>query len=78
MITITLAVITAVVIGLVQVAKLAGLPTQFAPLVAIVFGVLTALCLSFFQATTTVILNGVIIGLSAMGLYSGTKTTVGK
>jgi len=76
--TVTLGVITAVVIGVVQVAKQMGLPTKFAPLVAVLFGVIAAIGLSFFQATFAVIITGVIIGLSACGLYSGVKTTVAK
>lgn len=75
--TITLAVITAVVIGLVQVFKGLGLPAKWCPLAAIACGVLATLGLSLFEANFSVIMTGIIIGLTAVGLYSGTRATVG-
>jgi len=77
-IAVTLSLVTAVVVGVVQVAKTLGLPTRFAPLLAVVVGVLIVLGLSLFQATFSVILTGVVVGLSAVGLFSGVRATVGK
>ena len=76
--SITLAVITAVVIGLVQLAKKTGLPARWCPLLAVVLGVLGLSALTFFQPVTEVILTGIVIGLSAVGLYSGARATAGK
>lgn len=75
---ISLAVITAVVIALVEVAKKVGLPSRWAPVLSIVLGVVGLLSLTFFQPVTTVVFTGLVVGLSACGLYSGVKATVGK
>jgi hypothetical protein len=66
-----------VVIGLVEVAKRIGVPEKFAPLVSLILG----LGLSFlgFVANpdlASTIIGGIIIGLSAVGLYSGTKNVI--
>ena len=67
-----IAVYIPVVIGLIAVAKQTGLPTRFAPLAALVLGIaLTALTGTSWQAD---ILQGIITGLSAAGLYSGSLT----
>ena len=61
------------VIGLVQVAKTLGMPSKYAPLTAIIAGmVLIALTGETWQAS---IAQGLLVGLAASGLYSGTKTT---
>jgi len=63
-----------VVIGLVQVVKQIGLPTKFAPLASIVFG----LGLVTLTSVTwpVAIVQGIIVGLAASGLWSGSKTTL--
>ena len=76
-IAINYGVLVAVVIGLVEVAKRIGVPEKFAP----VFSVILGLGLSFlgFVANpdlVSTIVGGIIIGLSAVGLYSGTKNIV--
>jgi len=76
-IAINYGVLVAVVIGLVEVAKRIGVPEKFAPLVSLILG----LGLSFlgFVANpdlASTIIGGIIIGLSAVGLYSGTKNIV--
>jgi hypothetical protein len=75
---ITLTVVTAVDIGLVQLAKTAGLPTRWCPLLAVVLGIVGLLSLTFFQPVTEVIFTGIVIGLTSVGLYSGTRATAGK
>ena len=75
--TITIAVLVALTIGVTAFAKQLGMPTKFAPLVAVVFAILATLGLSMFEASTTVILTGLMVGLSACGLYSGTKAVAG-
>ena len=76
-IAINYGVLVAVVIGLVEAAKRIGVPEKFAPLVSLILG----LGLSFlgFVANpdlVSTIVGGIIIGLSAVGLYSGTKNIV--
>ena len=76
----SVAILSAITVGLVQVAKTMGLTKQYTPLCSVVIGV----CLSFL-AMPVVLLNvyqtafvGLIVGLSAVGLYSGVKNTAGK
>lgn len=73
----SLSVSIAVVVGLVEVVKRIGLPDRFAPLLSVLFGIGAAFA---FPAATPVVtvFTGVIIGLSASGLYSGTRAVAGK
>lgn len=64
----------ALILSLVQVAKGLGLPTKLAPVLAIVLGL--ALALGFNGILRDNIIAGLIWGLSASGLWSGTKSTV--
>lgn len=62
-----------VVIGLVSVAK-SYVSSKWAPLISLVLGIGTA----FFVPAATVgltVLQGILIGLAASGLYSGVKAT---
>lgn len=68
--------IVAVIIGLVQVAKTLGLPTQFAPLASLFFGVGLAFLGSGISVTALMV--GLVLGLTASGLWSGTKTLLDK
>jgi hypothetical protein len=70
-------VIIAVIIGLLEVAKKTGLPERFVPVVAVLMGIVAGI---FFYSgdTKTGILFGIVCGLSAIGLFSGTKNTFGK
>jgi len=70
-------ILTAVVIGLVEVAKKLGMSEKFAPLLALILG----LGFAFMGFTAnpdlaSTIIGGIIIGLSAVGLYSGTKNVI--
>ncbi len=62
-----------ITLGIVACIKEIGLPSKWAPLASIVFG------LGFVALTTTVwqviIAQGVIVGLAASGLWSGPKAT---
>lgn len=71
-------VILPFIIGLVQVLKKTGLPTRFVPVVSIFFGALIGVIYLSPQDIAQGILVGTAIGLSASGLYSGTKTVVEK
>lgn len=62
------------VVGLVQVVKTLGLPSRFAPLASVLLGVGIEALVGGTIAHMVIV--GAIVGLSAAGLYSGTKTTV--
>jgi Na+/H+ antiporter NhaC len=66
-----------IIIALVQVIKMTmpKLDNRFAPILSIAMGVLVAFLLKHDTANlTNVILEGVLYGLSASGLYSGITT----
>lgn len=68
-------VLVPVVLGIVQAIKLAGLPTRWAPLTSIGVGVLGAFLIGGLTFGGSVILQGIIAGLSAAGLWSGASST---
>ena len=71
----TLAAVIPVAIGLVELAKGAGLPSRFASLASLVFAIGGSFV--FPQETVTLtVFAGLVLGLSASGLYSGTKSVV--
>lgn len=67
-----------VIVGLVEVLKGLGLPNKLAPVASLIFGVVAGV----FYASPGDLLGGVLIGLalglSASGLYSGSKTVIDK
>jgi hypothetical protein len=60
-----------VIVGLVEVAKRAGLPSRFAPLLALALGVGVVGAVAARPDAARVLLWGAALGLSACGLYSG-------
>ena len=69
----TIAIIP-IVTGLVEVAKRTGLSGKFAPVAALVLGiVLTA---TWEGVSPESLVTGIVYGLSASGFYDGAKTTV--
>jgi hypothetical protein len=60
------------VLALIELLKGLGLPGRFAPLASVALGFAAAFVLG--QAA----LQGLVIGLSAAGLYSGSKASFGK
>lgn len=73
--TINVAIVP-LILGVVELLKQVGLPQKFAPLVSAVIGIIIGI---FYIAPGDLlkgILLGLVMGLSATGLYSGTKTTV--
>ena len=73
-ITITYSLLLALIIGLVEVVKRLGVNEKFLPLFAIGFGLILSCVLGF--GFTTIIINGLMLGLSAVGLFSSTKNVV--
>jgi len=74
-ITISWGLIMAMIIGLVEIGKKIGLPDKFCPLLALVLGIGFALLLPGLS-TTSIIFGGIVVGLSAVGLFSTVKNTV--
>ncbi len=68
------AIIIPVILGLVQVAKKAGLATRYSPLMSVLLGAVAGY-LYIFQSTTGV-LFGIVAGLSACGMWSSVRTTM--
>ena len=65
-------VLTSATLGLTQAFKIAGLPSRYSPIVAIIIGTILNLALAGLSAESAV--TGMVIGLSAVGLYeSGTR-----
>lgn len=62
-----------IVVGLVELLKRLGLPSNLAPLAALALGTAGALFYVAPGEPGRAILSGLIIALSAMGLYSGPK-----
>lgn len=64
-----------VIIGIVAALKMAGLPSRYAPILSLLLGMSLAYFLSPIPNIENVV-NGIIAGLSASGLYSGAKATI--
>lgn len=65
-------VMTTATLGIVQAFKIAGLPAKYSPIVAILVGAVMYVAVAGISPEH--IVTGVVIGLSAVGLYeSGTR-----
>lgn len=65
-------------IGLLEVFKRLGLNERYIPIFSVVLGIGTGIALFAEGDMATGIVQGIYIGLSAVGLYSGTKNTLEK
>ena len=74
-VSIQFAILVPVILGVVQVAKVSGLKSRFAPLASLLLGVLGTFVISGFGSVD--IIQGLIAGLSASGLWSGAKKSLG-
>ena len=70
----TFTLIVLALMGIAQVMKTTFMPTRWVPVSIIALGIVGTVGFAGFAAGP--VLAGVIAGLSAMGLFSGTKTTV--
>lgn len=76
--------IAVIVTALVELAKRLGVPSKWAPVVSIGFGVLIAVMAVATDTWPTIrpwweaVVAGVLIGLTASGIYSGYKTVTGQ
>lgn len=64
-----------VIVGVVEVVKSVGLSAKYASLVSLALGIVTVGVMDSFTATS--IIAGLVVGLSASGLYSGTRAVTG-
>lgn len=69
-------VVVPIILGIVQAIKMTAIPERYSAIISIVIGILIA----FITANGTYwgysIMGGLIYGLSASGLYSGTKAVM--
>lgn len=63
------------IVGVVELLKQLGLPSKFAALASVVLGIVIGVVYVSPDSITQAILVGASLGLSACGLYSGTKNT---
>ena len=66
----------ALIIGLVEVIKKMGCPAKWLPLIDVVLGLASGLAVYGTGDLVLSIMNGLAIGLSACGLFSGVKNTI--
>lgn len=66
-------IIVGVIIGLNQVVK-KYINKRYIPIMNIIFGIIGSLALAQTGNTNLDIFNGIIMGLTAAGVYSSTKT----
>lgn len=69
-----LVLVIPVIVGLVHVTRGLGLKRKWAPVVSMLFGI--GLLWMTGIELNAVIIQGIIAGLSASGLYSGSKTVI--
>lgn len=72
------AVLVGVIVGLVEIIKRSGVPDKYSPIVAIFLGVISGVLYLSPDNYLNGVLQGIILGLSSVGLYSGTKNLIGK
>ena len=78
MIEITDVVVVAVIIGLVQLTKkLEWLPAKYLPLLSLILGIVAGI-VYFEGAIENKVMFGIILGLSAAGLFDQTKIVTKK
>ncbi|MDY0410371.1 hypothetical protein ACFFIS_16735 [Virgibacillus soli] len=66
------------ILGLVELFKGLGLKRKFLPVVSVVLGLGAGIFYVYPEDVKGGILFGLMLGLSASGLYSGTKNTLDK
>lgn len=66
------------IMAVVQTFKLAGVPSRWNPLLALALGMAAAFVYVAPGDPKQAVLAGLVIGLTAIGAWSGAKNTVGK
>ena len=67
-----------ILVGVNQVLKTLGIPKRFVPITSILLGVGISFIVPGVATMFVAVVGGAVIGLSAVGLFSGTRATVGK
>lgn len=65
-----------VVTGMVQLLKMSGLPKKYTPITSLILGILSGYYYLAPDDPPKAIFMGIVVGLSAVGLYSGAKNTM--
>lgn len=65
-----------VLVGLVEVVKRVGLNARYLPLCAVIMGVAGSVCLN--GVSSVAVIGGIVAGLLSVGLFSGSRASVGK
>lgn len=76
---ITIIVLAAVVVGLVEAVKKVGVQDRIIPIVALIIGVAVSMLgaeLIGLKSWQEIVITGLVLGLSSMGLYSGAKSII--
>jgi len=68
-------VVVPVIISIVQLAKGLGMPKKFSAIIAVIVGAVIGVFFIEPQSIKIGIFKGIVYGLTASGLYSGTKNT---
>lgn len=63
------------VVAITEVFKMSGFNTKFAPMISLVVGLGMSFLVNMNAGISTVVVSGIIYGLSASGLYSSVKST---
>mgnify|MGYP001575938540 CR=1 FL=1 len=71
---ITPALVIAAITGVVQIAKIAGLNSRYAPLLALTLGVFYSVSANGFFVNSMAV--GTLMGLSAAGMWDFAKVTI--
>lgn len=66
------------ILGVVEVFKGVGLPKRFLPLLSLSLGILAGIFYVYPDDLRSGVIVGIVYGLSASGLYSGTKNSLEK
>lgn len=70
------AVLIAIIVGLGEVAKGLGLSDKYVPILSLFLGLVGGILFLFPGDLSSGIIMGLIMGLSAVGLYSGSKNVI--
>lgn len=68
-------VVVPIIMSIVELAKGLGLPKKFSAIIAVIIGALIGVFFVEPQSIKIGIFKGIVYGLTASGLYSGTKNT---
>ncbi|MHB1394518.1 MAG: hypothetical protein ACYCYE_15885 [Clostridia bacterium] len=69
-------VVIPIIMSIVEMAKGLGLPSKFSAVVAVIVGALIGVFFVEPQSIKMGLFKGILYGLTASGLYSGTKNTI--